>query len=113
MSLKRYNVLTNRPSLEVTERKYRLHKILAIIFGFALTFAVLVLWPSVSLSAGVMDLKAFTHWVLNSLVTNFSDACQMYHRHQSWGWGRYHHILCWGSQGVTGRSWGSRNIIVL
>src|SRR6218665_2174264 len=106
MSLKRYNVLTNRPSLEVTERKYRLDKILAIIFGIALTFAVLVLWPSVSLSAGAMDLKAFTHWGLNSLVTNFSDASQMYLKHQSWGLGSRprHFVLggCRGSQGGRG-----------
>lgn len=63
MGLKRFNVLGNRPSLEDTEKRYRLDKILAIVFGSVLTISMLILWPLATVSAGVMDFTSFTHWV--------------------------------------------------
>ena len=63
MNLTRIAVLDQRPRLDDMERKFRGAKLLAIIGSIVLTFGMLIVWPAITVTAGVMDLSTFTKWV--------------------------------------------------
>jgi len=63
LGLKRFTVLDNRPSLADMETKFRRTKLLACVGSAVLTFAMIPLWPLITLADGVMDIDAFKRWV--------------------------------------------------
>jgi hypothetical protein len=78
MNLTRFAALDQRPRLADMERRFRGTKLLAIVGSLLLTFVILIVWPAVTVSAGVMDFVAFTRWVssifLSAKITYFRGA---------------------------------------
>ena len=59
--------LDNRPSLEEVEQTFKGARQLAIYGAIALALILIVLWPAIMTSSGVLDLSHFTAWVRQTL----------------------------------------------